>query len=183
MGRSNRLTAQWAIVTATLGIGAHTAAQTGTEPTDAPPSVAQSCLNRASIRRTKILNGQGILFVTRNGQHYHNPLPRECPSLNRNSVVNYGIVGDRVCAGGSFQVLWRVGMDLTPTFLCQLGLFVPVTADEAADLLALTDRAPEARKQRRRSSREMVTATPIAPPSDEAAGETTEPPAPAPAVD
>jgi len=176
MSHLNRVAAQWAMVTVSLGIGAHAAAQAGAEPTDAQPSVAQNCLNHSSIRRTKILNDKGILFVTRGGQHYHNPLPKECPSLNRNSVVNYGIVSDRVCAGSSFQVLWRVGMDLTPTFLCQLGMFVPISADEAVDLLALTDPTPEGRKQRRRSSRDMVTTTPIATPPSETAGTPTAPP-------
>jgi hypothetical protein len=161
MSRCNRVTARTAMAAVALGLGTHVMGQAGAESAEDPPRSAQTCLNHSSIRSTKILNEQNILFVTRNGMSYNSPLPRECPSLNRNSLVNYGVVGDRLCAGSSFQVLWRMGMDLMPTFVCQLGLFVPITEAEVADLVALTDDSPKARKQRRRSSREMVTATPI----------------------
>jgi hypothetical protein len=168
MSRCNRVTAHAAIAAIALGLGTRAMGQAGVESAEDSPSSAQTCLNHSSIRRTKILNAENILFVTRSGQTYNSPLPRECPSLNRNSLVNYGVVGDRICAGSSFQVLWRMGMDLMPTFVCQLGLFVPITEDEVADLMALTDESPKARKQRRRSSREMVTTTPIELPRAEA---------------
>jgi hypothetical protein len=171
MSQRYRAAALGAIVAAALGAAAPTLGQARADAGDTVAGT-ESCLEQPSIRRTKILNGRNILFTTKSGQNYNNPLPRECPSLKRGSIVNYGVVSGRLCAGSTFQVLWQMGMDLMPTFLCQLGMFVPVTEAEVEDLLAVTDATPEGRKKRRRSSREMVTATPIeAPPAEPTAGE------------
>lgn len=149
-----------AVLAAALAGHAPASGQAGTDAGGDGAATA-TCLEHSSIRRTKILNGRNILFTTRSGQSYNNPLPRECPSLQRGSIVNYGVVGGRLCAGNSFQVMWQMGLDLVPTFLCQLGMFVPITEAEVEDLMAVTDATPEGRKKRRRSSREMVEATPL----------------------
>jgi hypothetical protein len=123
---------------------------------DEPVSVAQDCVNQRAIRRTKVLNDRTILFVARNGQQYINQLPRQCPSLRRNSLVNYAVANSQFCAGSTFTVLWETGTNrYSPAFVCPLGMFLPVSADEVADIMALTDES-SAGRQRRRSERDMV---------------------------
>jgi hypothetical protein len=167
MSERHRIAAFGTAVAVALACQAPAAGQAGAAAETDEAAATATCLENSSIRRTKILDSRNIVFTTRSGQSYNNPLPRECPSLQRGSIVNYGIVGGRLCAGSSFQVMWQMGLDLVPTFLCQLGVFVPVTEAEVEDLMAVTDETTEGRKKRRRSSREMVSATPL-PPAPEA---------------
>jgi len=121
-----------------------------------PLSVAQPCLHQHSIKRTKVLNDQSILFVDRDGQNYVNQLLRQCPSMRRNSLLNYPIVNSRLCSGNTFTVLWEVGTNnYVPAFVCQLGMFVPVSEDEVTDIMAMT-KEPDSPRARRRSERDMV---------------------------
>jgi hypothetical protein len=119
-------------------------------------SVAQPCLLHPSIRRTKVLDDQNILFVTRDGQTYHNSLPRQCPTMSRNAVLNYHIARDTrvsdLCAGNQFTVLTRVGNGWSPGFVCKLGMFRPVSEDEVADLVTLTEEEPRKRRSARSGS-------------------------------
>ena len=143
------------------------AADTPTEP--------RSCLARPTIDRTRILNGRNIVFVTRDDTIYNNQLPKECPTLSRRSLVNYGIQNGRMCAGDRFQVLWESAPGrYQPSAMCQLGTFVPITEAELDDLETMTEENRE-RSRRGRSKREAVTteeveAPPAAPAPD--AGET-----------
>lgn len=120
-------------------------------------SIAQPCIKHSQLKRTKVLGTRNILFVTRDGSLYNNELPRQCPSMRRNAIVNYSIRGPNadMCAGDSFQVLWDVGSSYMPAFVCQLGLFAPISEDEAADLEAITAERSE-RRPRRRGERDMV---------------------------
>jgi len=142
------------------------------DPTNVPTG-PRSCLPRPIIDRTKILNGRNIVFVTRDRTIYNNELPKECPSLNRRSLVNYGIQNGRVCAGDRFQILWENGPgNYQPSAMCQLGNFVPITETELDDLMAMTEENRE-RGKRGRSKREAVTtesvdAAPAATPPDAA---------------
>ena len=90
-------------------LNAPAGAQSGEGQESDAPSAVQQCLNQPTIRRTKILNEGNIVFITRDGTIYNNQLPRQCPSLRRSSLVNYGIEHSRLCAGNSFAVLYRIG--------------------------------------------------------------------------
>ena len=146
--------------------------------TAATPTGPRSCLPQPNIDRTKVLNGRNIVFVTRDRTIYNNELPKQCPSLNRRSLVNYGIQNGRICAGDRFQVLWENGPgNYQPTAMCALGNFVPITATELDDLMAMTEENRE-RSKRGRSKREAVTAEPVEAPlatPAPAAGETAVP--------
>jgi hypothetical protein len=140
-----------------LAAGGPLVAQAGGEPATDAPSIAQPCLAHPTIKRTKVLDGRNIVFVTRKNEIYNNQLPRQCPTLRRGSVVNYAVANSRLCAGGVFQVLQLIGpTDYMPTFICELGNFVPITEAELEDLTAMTA-AGKDQRQRRRSSREVVT--------------------------
>jgi hypothetical protein len=117
----------------------------------------RECLNQNEIRRATILNGRTIVFVTRFDKIYNNQLPKECPGLQRKSLVNYPITNRRLCVGDRFQVLWeqQPGSYL-PAAVCPLGTFVPITEAELEDLVTMTD-ANRDRRPRGRSVREAVT--------------------------
>ena len=117
----------------------------------------KECLNQSDIRRATILDGRTIVFVTRFEKIYNNQLPKQCPGLQRKSLVNYPITNRRLCAGDRFQVLWEQQPgNYLPTALCPLGAFVPITAAELEDLVTMTD-ANRDRRPRGRSAREAVT--------------------------
>jgi hypothetical protein len=167
-----------AVLVAALGATAE--AQDGeTQASDGDAaSVARTCLNHPSIRRTKVLSDRNIVFVTRDDTIYSNQLPRQCPSLKRNSLVNYTIENSRVCAGDRFQVLWELGPgNYAPAFVCQLGSFVPITEAELEDLTAMTEQ-DRSRSNSRRSRREAVTTEEVELPP--AAAADSAPPEPAP---
>ena len=124
-----------------------------------------TCLKQAEIRRVKILSNRNIVFVTRFEEIYNNQLPKECPGLNRSSLVNYPVTSARLCAGDRFQVLWeqQPGSYL-PAAVCPLGAFVPITETELEDLVTMTE-ANRGRRPRGRSTREAVTTEQVELPS------------------
>jgi hypothetical protein len=134
-------------------------AQQGESSDDAADETSEpvACLKQAEIRRAKILSNRNIVFVTRFEEIYNNQLPKECPGLHRNSLVNYPVTSGRLCAGDRFQVLWeqQPGSYL-PTAMCPLGAFVPITETELEDLVTMTE-ANRGRRPRGRSTREAVT--------------------------
>jgi hypothetical protein len=132
--------------------------------------VVRTCINRSSIRSTKVLDDRNVLFVMRDKTTYNNPLAKHCPGMHRGSPLSFTYADNKLCAGNNFAVLIRTGpssnpMPYTdpltnahsvlqgPSFaqgaVCQLGLFTPITADEVADLTALTDKTRRGRRMAR----------------------------------
>lgn len=156
MRHQRRIRVCAALVCAALAPLLPTTAPLADETEEDGTSVAQPCINHSRLRRTKVLGDRNIVFVTRDGSIYNNELPRQCPSLTRSSLLNYAVTNGRMCSGDSFQVLWQVGTNYQPTFICQLGMFAPITEDEMSDLEALADAERGERRTRRRSERDMV---------------------------
>jgi hypothetical protein len=157
MDKRNVLTRSAATCAALLAMAGPGAAQQG-EDTDTveSPTEPRSCLNQSEIRQAKILDGRNIVFVTRFEKIYSNQLPKQCPGLRRNTLVNYPITNRRLCEGDRIQVLIEQFRDYIPGAQCPLGLFVPITEAELADLTDSTDES-RAKHPRGRSSREAVT--------------------------
>ena len=145
-------------------------AQQGEDADDADTAGGPlACLNQTEIRRATILSNRNIVFVTRHDDIYSNQLPKECPGLNRKSIVNYPVTSRRICAGDRFQVLWEQAPgNFLPAAVCPLGAFVPITEAELEDLMTMTEDS-RGRRQRGRSTREAVTTEqvelPTAPPA------------------
>jgi hypothetical protein len=165
-----RTTGTCALAVAATLYAAAVPAQDSEEQAPNAPRDVQSCLNHPQIKRTKILNDSNIIFTMRDDTIYASRLPKQCPSLRRNSVVNYAIESSRLCAGSYFQVLWNKGgaANYAPGFICQLGWFVPITAQELEDLTTMTD-PNRNRREHGRSSREAVTTEPVELPPPEPA--------------
>lgn len=120
------------------------------------------CLSMASIRSTKIVDDGTVLFYHGRGRVYVNRLERQCVGLTRENKFTYqvqtGARHSRLCATDTITVLERTGRG----FNCDLGMFEPISREEADSLIAGPNRA--------------VTSAPVELPSDGAPAE--EPPAP-----
>jgi hypothetical protein len=131
--------------------------------TDEQAPTPKACLYQNELRNTKVLDDRTILFETRDGQAYSNTLPQQCPTLRPNSILNYSVDGSRICSGSMFQVLMNFGFGQTPTFVCPLGMFVPISPGEAKELVARSQDSRDNPRRRRRSERDMVHIEPVTP--------------------
>jgi hypothetical protein len=80
-------------------------------------SIQDSCINPTEITKQEILTDQDIRFELRNGEVWHNHLPRVCHSLKRQAGFTWVVSGTLVCSN---QQTIYVREDGTP---CQLGEF------------------------------------------------------------
>ena len=134
------------------------AAQQDEDPNDEPVR----CLSMASVRSTKVIDDQTVLFFHGRGRVYLNRLERACVGLARNGKFTFevqtGARHARLCATDSITVLERTGRG----FNCGLGMFEPISAEEGDAFLLGPNRA--------------VTSTPVElPKNDEAAAPKGEP--------
>lgn len=99
------------------------------------------CLSMASIRSTKIVDDATVLFYHGRGRVYVNRLERQCPGLARNDKFTYqvqtGARHARLCATDTITVLERTSRG----FNCDLGMFEPISREEADSLIAGPNRA------------------------------------------
>jgi hypothetical protein len=139
-------------------------------------SVAKMCIDRSTIRSTKVLNDRNILFVMRDRDKstYNSALTKQCTGMQRGSPLSFAYSDGKLCAGSEFTVLARSGPSsnpmsywdpttntrvvmqgpsFTPLAICRLGMFTPITPDEVTDLIAVTD---QSRRSRRRDSRDVI---------------------------
>jgi hypothetical protein len=96
----------------------------------------RDCVSVPDIRRTVAIDDYTILFYLRGGDRvYRNYLPRQCPGLVRENRIAYKTSTTRLCDVDLITVLEQFGTGLRPGFTCSLGDFVPITKEEAEDLL------------------------------------------------
>ena len=148
------------------------------------PSVGQSCIHHPSIKRSKVLNDRNILFVMNDKTMYNNILPRQCPGMKPNATLSYTYSNNSaLCNGSTVTLLQRVGASsmttpitipgtnqhiavpapaFVPTFVCPIGLFVPVTQDEVDLIIASTKEARAQGRQARRGGRDVIQTEPVA---------------------
>lgn len=85
------------------------------------------CLSMASVRSTKIIDDNTVLFFHGRGRVYMNRLERACVGLARNGKFTFqvqtGARHARLCATDSITVLERTGRG----FNCGLGMFKEVS--------------------------------------------------------
>ena len=135
---------------------ASAAAQDDEEGSDEP----LRCMSMNSIRSTKILDDQRVLFIQGRDKVFLNRLDRECLGLFRNGTFTYKVQSGarhaRLCDTDSITVLETTGRGLN----CGLGRFEPLSQAEVESLIGGPSPA--------------ITSAPVELPKEE------EPPAPAP---
>lgn len=92
------------------------------------------CISVSRIDQTEILDDNTILFYMRGDEIYRNHLPRRCPGLERNERFSYRTSTSRLCDIDTVTVLEQWGARLQSGFTCALGMFHPITAEEAEEL-------------------------------------------------
>jgi hypothetical protein len=110
------------LVTATLAIGATAYAD------DAPADSEklERCVQLRSIKQTKILDDQNILFYTNNNKNYKNHLPYPCGGLASADSFMYRTSESKLCNVDMITVLNKLGTSFMPGPSCGLGMFEPL---------------------------------------------------------
>ena len=110
---------------------ASAAAQDDEEESDEP----QRCMSMNSIRSTKFLDDQRVLFIQSRDKVFLNRLDRECLGLFRNGAFTYKVQSGarhaRLCDTDSITVLETTGRGLN----CGLGRFEPLSQAEVESLI------------------------------------------------
>ena len=110
---------------------ASAAAQDDEEESDEP----LRCLSMNSIRSTKVLDDQRVLFIQSRDKVFLNRLDRDCLGLFRNGTFTYKVQSGarhaRLCDTDSITVLETTGRGLN----CGLGRFEPLSQAELESLI------------------------------------------------
>lgn len=100
---------------------------------------AEKCISVRRIRQTKIIDDLNIVFYLSGQKTYHNILPRRCPGLARENRFSYRSSVGQLCDLDSIRVLQGGARGLEEGISCRLGLFHPISKEDAE---ALTDKSP-----------------------------------------
>lgn len=79
----------------------------------------ENCIRHQSIKRTKVLDDNHIIFEMRNKKFFLNTLERKCPRLGFERAISYTVRGGRLCNVDFVSVLDPLGIGAT----CFLGKF------------------------------------------------------------
>lgn len=90
-----------------------------------------NCIIPSRIDRTKIIDERTVLFYMRGGDVYRNRLAYACRQLVKEKRFSYELVTNRLCSVDTIFVLEYWGTELRPGVPCGLGVFYPITEDEA----------------------------------------------------
>ena len=104
----------------------------------------ERCISTRNIRHTDILNERTILFRMRGGDYFVNYLRHDCPGLVREERFSYRTTGGRLCQVDLIRVIEQFGGFIQEGMSCGLGVFYPITGEEA-EFLSLE---PEERRGR-----------------------------------
>ena len=129
----------------------------------------ERCISTRNIRDTDILDERTILFRMRGGDYFVNYLRNDCPGLVREERFSYRSSGGRLCQVDMIRVLEQFGGFIQEGMSCGLGVFYPISEEEA-EFLALE---PEERRGRPRIRVSNPDASGDGEEAGEAAGDTT----------
>ena len=97
------------------------------------------CITANRIARTEIINDRTIVFYMRGRDVYVNELSQRCPRLVQEKRISYDVRGNRLCSTDYISVLEYWGSSIRKGAGCGLGMFNPITQEEAE----LLDADPE----------------------------------------
>lgn len=104
-----------------------------TAPAMETAAKSDNCLPIHSIRRTKIVDDQNILFFTNDGKVYNNKLPHRCSGLASADTFSYKTSQNELCNVDVITVLHQTGGSYMNGPSCGLGNFAPTeNPDKAA---------------------------------------------------
>ncbi len=89
------------------------------------------CITASRIDRTEIVDERTVVFYMRGNQIYRNQLTQNCPRLLREKRFSYEVRTSQLCNVDFITVLEYWGSSLRPGPSCGLGMFYPITKEEA----------------------------------------------------
>ncbi len=105
---------------------------------------AERCIPIRSIQNTHVIDDRNILFYMRGKQVYLNQLPRRCGGLGMQRRFMYETSLSQLCDLDTITVLNAFGGGFTRGATCGLGLFHPITEEDADALRNAEPPQPEA---------------------------------------
>lgn len=102
------------------------------------------CILANRIDRTEVIDERTVLFYMRGRDIYRNQLTQNCPRLVREKRFSYDVRTNQLCNVDFITVLEYWGTSLRPGPSCGLGMFYPITREEAELLDADSDEMLEA---------------------------------------
>jgi len=97
------------------------------------------CVRINDIDKIDIVDADTLVFRMRGGKVYRNELPHRCPGLRTSDTLMYRASAGRLCSVDVFTVLEDWGFGFAPGASCGLGMFEPITAQIADEMLRAGD--------------------------------------------
>lgn len=96
----------------------------------------ETCITVSRVQQTRVVDDQTILFYMRGRAVYRSELRNACPRLAQEDRFAYETRIGRLCETDTIWVLESFGGRFQRGATCRLGTFHPITAQEAADIVA-----------------------------------------------
>ena len=97
-------------------------------------SEAEHCIPISRIQSTDIVDDKRILFYMRGDDVYLNELPHKCPGLKFEETIMYRSSVGQLCDMDIVTVMMDVAFGFQPGASCGLGMFQPISEDEAEEI-------------------------------------------------
>ena len=105
---------------------------------------AERCIRVRSLRSTKVVDDLNIIFYMVGSKIYHNILPRQCHGLAREDRFSYEPQSGNLCDIDMIRILYYAGTSMQKGNACRLGLFHPISKEDAKALLEKSTELPQA---------------------------------------
>jgi hypothetical protein len=96
---------------------------------------SEHCIRISEIDKIDIVDSDTLIFRLRRGEVFRNELPHRCPGLRPNDTLMYRSSVGRLCSVDVVTVLEDWGFGYAPGASCGLGMFEPITAEIADEML------------------------------------------------
>ncbi len=104
----------------------------------------KQCIRVRSLRSTKVIDDLNIIFFMVGSKTYHNILPRQCHGLAREERFSYETRSGNLCNLDTIRILYQGGSGLQQGNACRLGLFHPISREDADALTEKSHEPPQA---------------------------------------
>lgn len=119
------------IITAALVFATAAMAYTATAYAEEHMKEAEHCISLNRIQSSTVIDDRRILFEMRGGDFYLNELPHKCPGLDFEEAFMYRTSIGQLCDMDIVTVLINAGFGLQSGASCGLGMFQPISGQEA----------------------------------------------------
>ena len=96
---------------------------------------SERCISVSAITSTRVVNDESVLFYMRGRKVYLNTLRARCPGLARQKRFSYTANTGRLCQIDRIRLLEDSGFGIREGRSCALGRFVPISREEAKEIL------------------------------------------------